>query len=102
VSRHGLLVSRTGSLLGRFQAGRRQCARAVTFYTASSLVCSYRCPYVSAVVLIEECRSRLSPPMRWLIDHVDTGQWCMEYTGFGLNLVNGNFEFGSDDRQDRS
>ena len=39
--------------------------------------------------------SRLSEPMRWLIDHSDTDQWRMECTGFGLNLVSGNFEFAS-------
>ncbi len=35
--------------------------------------------------------SRLSEPMRWLMDHLD--QLRMECTGFGLNLVSGNFEF---------
>ncbi|WP_459709360.1 helix-turn-helix domain-containing protein [Actinophytocola sp. KF-1] len=35
--------------------------------------------------------SRLSEPMRWLMDH--PGQLRMECTGFGLNLVSGNFEF---------
>jgi hypothetical protein len=35
--------------------------------------------------------SRLSEPMRWLMDHPD--QLRMECTGFGLNLVSGNFEF---------
>ncbi|NJC63433.1 hypothetical protein HC028_02745 [Planosporangium flavigriseum] len=39
--------------------------------------------------------SRLSAPMRWLIDHADTERWRMECTGFGLNLVSGNFEFAS-------
>lgn len=34
---------------------------------------------------------RLSPPMRWLADHASA--WSMECTGFGLNLVSGNFEF---------
>jgi hypothetical protein len=37
--------------------------------------------------------SRLSPPMRWLIDHDDPDTWRIECTGFGLNLVSGNFEF---------
>jgi hypothetical protein len=35
--------------------------------------------------------SRMSEPMRWLMDHPD--QLRMECTGFGLNLVSGNFEF---------
>jgi hypothetical protein len=39
--------------------------------------------------------TRLSEPMRWLIDHTDLGQWRMECTGFGFNLVSGNFEFAS-------
>jgi hypothetical protein len=41
--------------------------------------------------------TRLSPPMRWLMDHsTDTPpSWRMECTGFGLNLVSGNFEFAS-------
>ena len=39
--------------------------------------------------------NRLSQPMRWLIDHADTDDWRMECTGFGLNLVSGNFEFAS-------
>ena len=38
--------------------------------------------------------SLLSGPMRWLADHAD-GEWTMECTGFGLNLVSGNFEFAS-------
>ena len=36
--------------------------------------------------------SRLSEPMRWLVDN--PGALRMECTGFGLNLVSGNFEFG--------
>jgi hypothetical protein len=36
--------------------------------------------------------SRLSEPMRWLADN--PGALRMECTGFGLNLVSGNFEFG--------
>lgn len=35
--------------------------------------------------------ARLSEPMRWLMDH--PGALRMECTGFGLNLVSGNFEF---------
>ncbi|MFC4948311.1 transcriptional regulator [Pseudonocardia sp. GCM10023141] len=38
-------------------------------------------------------RSRLSRPMRWLTDHPSPEHWAMECTGFGLNLVSGNFEF---------
>jgi hypothetical protein len=34
-------------------------------------------------------------PMRWLTEHADDDQWTMECTGFGLNLVSGNFEFAS-------
>ncbi|MFC0435575.1 transcriptional regulator [Kutzneria buriramensis] len=37
--------------------------------------------------------SRLSEPMRWLMD--EPGRLRMECTGFGLNLVSGNFEFPS-------
>jgi hypothetical protein len=37
--------------------------------------------------------SRLSEPMRWLDD--DAGRLRAECTGFGLNLVSGNFEFAS-------
>jgi hypothetical protein len=37
--------------------------------------------------------SRLSEPMRWLLDRPD--RLRMECTGFGLNLVSGNFEFPS-------
>ena len=36
--------------------------------------------------------ARLSEPMRWLVDN--PGALRMECTGFGLNLVSGNFEFG--------
>ncbi|WP_436758262.1 hypothetical protein [Streptosporangium sp. V21-05] len=39
--------------------------------------------------------SRLSEPMRWLHDHTKSSHWRMECTGFGLNLVSGNFEFAS-------
>jgi hypothetical protein len=35
--------------------------------------------------------ARLSEPMRWLMASPDA--WTMECTGFGLNLVSGNFEF---------
>jgi hypothetical protein len=37
--------------------------------------------------------SRLSEPMRWLLD--EPGRLRMECTGFGLNLVSGNYEFAS-------
>ena len=36
---------------------------------------------------------RLSDPMRWLMD--EPGRLRMECTGFGLNLVSGNYEFAS-------
>jgi hypothetical protein len=36
--------------------------------------------------------SRLSEPMRWLLEE-EPGALRMECTGFGLNLVSGNFEF---------
>ncbi len=39
--------------------------------------------------------SRVSEPMRWLLDHADGGHWRMECTGFGFNLVSGNYEFPS-------
>jgi hypothetical protein len=39
--------------------------------------------------------SRFSAPMRWLVDHTDPGVWRIECTGFGLNLVSGNYEFAS-------
>ena len=35
--------------------------------------------------------ARLSEPMRWLLANPDA--WTTECTGFGLNLVSGNFEF---------
>ncbi len=35
--------------------------------------------------------SRLSEPMRWLMN--ESGAWRTECTGFGFNLVSGNFEF---------
>jgi hypothetical protein len=37
--------------------------------------------------------SQLSEPMRWLMS--EPGRLHMECTGFGLNLVSGNFEFAS-------
>jgi hypothetical protein len=37
--------------------------------------------------------NRLSAPMRWLLD--EPGRLRMECTGFGLNLVSGNYEFAS-------
>ena len=40
-------------------------------------------------------RSRLSAPMGWLVDHLDDGSWHMECTGFGFNLLTGNYEFAS-------
>jgi hypothetical protein len=40
-------------------------------------------------------RSRLSAPMGWLADHLDDDTWRMECTGFGFNLLTGNYEFAS-------
>jgi hypothetical protein len=40
-------------------------------------------------------RSRLSAPMGWLADHLDDDSWRMECTGFGFNLLTGNYEFAS-------
>src|SRR5262245_30843614 len=37
--------------------------------------------------------SRLSPPMRWLIERAGTDAWQIECTGFGLNLMSGGYEF---------
>ena len=37
--------------------------------------------------------SLLSDPMHWLLD--EPGRLRMECTGFGLNLVSGNYEFAS-------
>lgn len=34
--------------------------------------------------------TQLSQPMRWLVERAGSDTWC---TGFGLNLVNGNYEF---------
>lgn len=39
--------------------------------------------------------SRLSAPMAWLAARAGGETWRMECTGFGLNLVSGNFEFAS-------
>jgi hypothetical protein len=39
--------------------------------------------------------SRLSEPMRWLIDRANTGTWRIECVGFGINAVSGNFECAS-------
>lgn len=39
--------------------------------------------------------TRMSAPMRWLAEHPDPTAWRIECTGFGLNLVSGNFEFAS-------
>lgn len=39
--------------------------------------------------------TRLSEPMRWLADRRDSGVWRTECTGFGLNLISGNYEFAS-------
>jgi hypothetical protein len=40
-------------------------------------------------------RTRLSEPMRWLADRTDSDAWRTECTGFGLNLISGNYEFAS-------
>jgi hypothetical protein len=39
--------------------------------------------------------SRLSEPMRWLMDRADPATWQMECTGFGVNLLTGNYEFAA-------
>jgi hypothetical protein len=39
--------------------------------------------------------TRLSEPMRWLIDHGDTEAYRTECVGFGINGMSGNFEFAS-------
>ncbi|MBB5082990.1 transcriptional regulator [Nonomuraea endophytica] len=39
--------------------------------------------------------SRLSEPMRWLHERSSGGDWRVEGTGFGFNLVSGNCEFAS-------
>jgi hypothetical protein len=38
---------------------------------------------------------RLSEPMHWLIDHDDPRTWQMDCTGFGINLLSGNYEFSA-------
>jgi hypothetical protein len=40
-------------------------------------------------------RSRLSAPMGRLADHLDDDSWRIECTGFGFNLLTGNYEFAS-------
>jgi transcriptional regulator with XRE-family HTH domain len=35
----------------------------------------------------------LSPPLRWLLDHQDSGGYRTECVGFGINLLSGNYEF---------
>ena len=37
--------------------------------------------------------NRLSQPMRGLLDHRDTDAYRVECTGFGINMVSGNYEF---------
>lgn len=39
--------------------------------------------------------TQLSQPMRWLVERAGSDAWRTECTGFGLNLVNGNYEFAS-------
>jgi hypothetical protein len=39
--------------------------------------------------------SRLSAPMRWLAENAEPKTWRIELTGFGLNMMSGNFEFAS-------
>jgi hypothetical protein len=39
--------------------------------------------------------SRLSEPMRWLIERANTDTWRIECVGFGTNAVSGNFECAS-------
>ncbi|TKG68340.1 transcriptional regulator [Prauserella endophytica] len=39
--------------------------------------------------------SRLSQPMRWLLENPVEQRFRLECTGFGLNLVSGNYEFPS-------
>lgn len=36
--------------------------------------------------------SRLSRPLKWLMTNTDSSVWASECTGFGINLLNGNFE----------
>jgi hypothetical protein len=39
--------------------------------------------------------NRLSVPMRWLMEHQVDESWRMACTGFGYNLLTGNYEFAS-------
>ena len=39
--------------------------------------------------------SRLSEPMRWLIERARTDTWRIDGTGFGINLIGGNYEFAT-------
>jgi hypothetical protein len=39
--------------------------------------------------------TRLSPPMRRLIERRGGDSWTMEFTGFGVNLASGNYEFAA-------
>ena len=39
--------------------------------------------------------TRLSEPMRWLVDHSNVQTWRVECTAFGVNAMSGNFEFAS-------
>ena len=39
--------------------------------------------------------TRLSEPMRWLIDHSDARRWRTECVAFGINAMSGNFECAS-------
>ena len=41
--------------------------------------------------------SRVSAPMGWLTDHLNDGTWRMGWTGFGFNLLTGNYKFASPD-----
>jgi hypothetical protein len=35
----------------------------------------------------------LTEPMRWLLERLDTDAYRLECTGFGINMVSGNYEF---------
>lgn len=39
--------------------------------------------------------TQLSQPMRWLVERDNSDTWRTECTGFGINLVSGNYEFAS-------
>lgn len=39
--------------------------------------------------------SRMSEPMRWLIDRPEPETWRMECTGLGVNILTGNYEFAA-------